>query len=462
MTMKTVNIYIITLLTGFLCLQGCGEDHLDLEPISAIRDDGFYSTTEEIEVGVLAIYDGLQQVPLREFALTEMRSDNTRTNLREGDWAQFEFLDVESTNVAVADYWSANYNAIFRANLILENSDVVENETLRAQFNAEAKFARAMAHFNLVRAYGDVPILDRVIGLGAEGEEYYDRDPAANVLEFIVDDLEDAMASLPSRGGIAEGRATNGAAKALLAKVYLTQDNYVDAEVLLSELVTDANYALQENYNDVFYSERNSEIIFAIQYRDDDAQESQDFSFEMTVDGVGSGLNYITDEFIAALEPGDTIRSKTLFSEVDPLEVGKFITASSDARLCGNDWIVLRLADVLLMHAEAIMAGAESTSNPRAITSYNAVRERAELPTLAPGGSEELTKQMLLHERRVELAFENHRFYDLIRFDEAINVLSVFAEDNGFAFSPNDLRLPIPQLEINVSNDKLKQNEGYN
>ncbi|MEO0559702.1 MAG: RagB/SusD family nutrient uptake outer membrane protein, partial [Bacteroidota bacterium] len=129
---------------------------------------------------------------------------------------------------------------------------------------------------------------------------------------------------------------------------------------------------------------------------------------------------------------------------------------------CGNDWIVLRLADVYLLHAEAIMAGAESTRDLDAIASYNAIRERVGLSTLELDGSATLTREVLLAERRIELAFENHRFYDLQRFGVAEQVLSEFAANNpAINFSSTDLLLPIPQNEINVSQGALSQNPGY-
>ncbi|RME01422.1 MAG: RagB/SusD family nutrient uptake outer membrane protein, partial [Bacteroidetes bacterium] len=367
--MKFFKISSIVLFCGIL-LAGCDPDRLDLAPPSAIGENGFYTNTAEIEGAVIAIYDGLQQVPLREFALTEMRSDNARTKSREGDWAQFEFFDVKPTNLAVGLYWTANYNVIFRANRVLEHLDVVTDAAKRAQFEGEAKFARALAHFNLVRAYGDVPIVDRVII--QTDEDYFDRDPADNVLAFIEEDLSAAASLLPSRGNMPDGRATKGAAEGMLAKVKLTRGDYSGAEALLSKLITDPDYALVDDYHDVFYSEMNSEIIFAIPYLDDDTNESQDFSFEMTAGGVASGLNYLTDDFLAALDPADTERNAVLSNPLVPQETAKWITQSNDARLCGNDWIVLRLADVYLMHAEAIMAGAASTTNAAAIASYDA------------------------------------------------------------------------------------------
>lgn len=452
--MKNYKINIL----GFACLvfmlASC-TDQLELNPISEIGESGYYSTSAEVESGVIAIYDGMQDVPLREFAMTEMRSDNTRTKSSEGDWAQFESFDVQPTNLAIGDYWSANYNVIFRANRVLENLDVVADQSASNKFEGEAKYARALSHFNMVRAFGGVPIVDRVII--PSDTDYFSRDDANEVLNAIEADLVDASSLLPSTNSY--GRATSGAASALLGKVRLTKGDFSGAASVLSSLIATGDYSLEADYNDVFYSEGNAEVIFAIPYLDDDSNESQDYSFEMTAGGAVSGLNYVTDDFIGSVTADELIRSITLFNPSNPAETGKWMTQSSDARLCGNDWIVMRYADVLLMHAEAILAGQVFTSDASAIASYNLVRERAGMSTLGDGQS--LTKDLLLDERRIELAFENHRFYDLVRFGRANEVLSAFASDEGETFEPTDVLLPIPQGEINVSEGLLIQNPGY-
>ncbi len=186
---------IIIVLVVFAAITGC-EKKLDLAPISAVGDNGFYKNGDEVEGGVIAIYDGLQQVPLREFAITEMRSDNSKSKSREGDWAQFEAFTVAPTNQAVGQYWAANYNVIFRANVVLENLDSVETDADRQQFEGEAKFARALAHFNLVRAYGDVPLIDKVII--QSDEDYFARVATSEVLAFIDADLTSAAVLLPA------------------------------------------------------------------------------------------------------------------------------------------------------------------------------------------------------------------------------------------------------------------------
>jgi hypothetical protein len=448
---------LYTLLIAIGLVSCDTEKYLDLAPISAIGDNGFYSNAAEVEEGVIAIYDGLQAVYQREFALTEMRSDNSKTKSSEGDWAQFERLDVRATNRTIGEYWSSNYNVIFRANRILEHLDVVTDATLKAQFEGEARFARALAHFNLVRAFGDVPLIDKVVI--QTDTEYFSQTAKSDVLNFIENDLALAATQLPGRTGIEEGRATKGAAQGLLGKVRLTMGDYSGAETVLAALLANTDYALEPNYSDVFYDEMNSEILFAVVYLNDNSLESQDFSFEMTLGGVVSGLNYLTTNFKQfAADSAGAERAAVLASPSNANEVGKFLTTSSNVRFCGNDWIVLRLADVHLMYAEAIMAGAASTSDANAIASYNAVRARAGMWSLSQGA---LSKEMLLNERRAELAFEDHRFYDIIRFGKADSILGAFATANGYIYSSTDLVLPIPQNEINLSQGALKQNPGY-
>lgn len=451
--MKLKNIIIV--LAAFLTVTGC-EKKLDLAPISAVGDNGFYTNTDEVEGAVIAIYDGLQNVPLREFALTEMRSDNSKSKSREGDWAQFESFQVKPTNLAIGDYWAANYNVIFRANVVLEHLDAVTDADKKTQFEGEAKFARALAHFNLVRAFGDVPIIDKVII--QSDEDYFGRDAISDVLAAVDADFTAAAALLPATNDY--GRATSGAATALLGKVKLTAGDHAGAQAVLAPLVSGGMYTLESDYHDVFYKEGNNEVMFAIAYVNDDVNESQDFSYEMTAFGSKSGLNYLTTDFKTSISINDSIRQPVLVSQNNSNETGKYLTTSADIRKCGNDWIVIRYADVLLLYAEAIMGEANATADATAITAYNEVRARAGQSELVIG-VDVLEKAALSDERRFELAFENHRFYDLIRFGYAQSVLSNFAVSENYNFEPSDLLLPIPQAEINVSAGKLTQNPGY-
>lgn len=473
---KMKNINIIASLILIVSLFSCGEDFLSPDPISAVGAAGYYQTEGQLETGVINMYDGLQGVNTTgnnsnrgvqlEFYLTEMRSDNTKTKSSEGEAAQFENYTIESNNGIIADYYRSMYDAIFRANTVLENLGVA-SAGVAGQFEGEAKFVRAYAYFQLVRLYGDVPLIDAVVA-PLETEKQFTRVSTDQIYNLIVSDLQTAAANLDNSY---RTRASRAAAQGLLAKVHLTLGNYSEARTLC-ESVVGSGYSLESNFKDVFYNESNNETIFAIGYIPDDANDSQNFSAEfLNAVGRTTGVNYPTVEAVAAFEAGGGNRSEFSY-RVDALQNEFFQTVkylpngddalgiaatSGDPTLAGNDWIVLRYADVLLMHVESIMGTSGMTNDGAALASFQAVRNRAGLTDVV----QLITKDDLLNERRVELAFENQRLFDLIRFGVAQNVLTDFAANNGFAFTANDLLLPIPDGEIGLSNGVLTQNPGY-
>jgi len=475
------NIYKITLLLSFLILASCGDEYLNPVPNSVINSANYYTTEEQLETAIINMYDGIQGTNVLEDAnpdkthsvqyeyyITEMRSDNTRTKASEGEAAEFENYSIQTGNGIVADYYKSMYNIIFRANVVLENLGAA-SEANAPKFEAEAKFVRAYAYFNLVRLWGDVPLIDELIKV-SDTDKQFTRVPSSQIYDFIVSDLQAAALNLDNTHIF---RASKRAAQAMLAKVYLTRGtNYVEAQQLCEQVML-SGASLQTNFKDIFYNEGNNELLFAIGYLPDNALDSQNFSTEM-LNAVGrqSGLNYVTNEARAALDAMGG--NRTLYSyRQDPTQpsqyqVVKFLPngdanlgiapTSNDPRSAGNDWIVLRYADVLLMHVEAIMAGQTSTSAQAALDSFEQIRLRAGLTGDADGV---ITKEELLDERRVELAFENHRFFDLVRFGVAQSTLSSFSADNDYSFTATDLLLPIPQREINLSNGLLTQNPGY-
>lgn len=474
-------IFNLTILMLVLTLFSCNKDFLEPDPTSAISATAFYTDEDQLLSGVINMYDGIQGINQiadtdsdknhsiqLEYYITEMRSDNTRTKSSEGEAAQFESFALESTNGIVSDYYRSFYNIIYRANLVLENLDVASDE-VAAKFEGEAKFVRAYAYFNLVRLYGDIPLVDRVIA-PLETDIQFTRVATSQIYDLIVSDLNTAVSNLDNTY---KNRASKAAAQALLAKVQLTLGNYTEARSLC-EAVMESGFSLEDNFKDVFYNEGNDEVIFAIGYLADNSEDSQCFSTEwLNAVGRSSGVNYVTDEAVAFLDANGGDRTAYSY-RVDVLQptqhqVVKYLPngdaslgidpVSSDPSLAGNDWIVLRYADVLLMHVEAIMGAGtgESTTDPAALASFQAVRDRAGLtdPVVS------ISRQELLDERRAELAFENQRLFDLIRFGVANDVLSSFAAANNYTFAPTDLLLPIPQREINLSNGVLTQNPGY-
>ena len=476
--MKQIKFLIV--LATAMFLSSCEDTFLTPEIITGVSSDSYFNTEAEVEAGVVNMYDGIQGVNALkittsglnhgvqvEFYVTEMRSDNTRTKSQEGESAQFESYTIESTNGIVDDYYRSYYNVIYRANLVLESLDNAGSSA--AQFEAEAKFVRAYAYFNLVRLYGDIPLVDKVIS-PSDKETAFTRVATSQIYELIESDLQTAVANLDDTY---KDRASKAAAEGILAKVYLTLGRHGEAQSLLESILSPARgFDLEADFKDIFYNEGNDEVIFSIGFLEGDNNNSQNFSAEwLNAVGRTSGVNYVTLDAIAALDALGGSRTALSYradaTQANQYQVVKYLpngdttlgipATSADPTSAGNDWIVLRYADVLLMHVEAIMAGGASTTSSNALTSFQKVRDRAGLTTPVT----EITKQDLLDERRVELAFENHRFFDLVRMGEASNVLGAFSTANGLSFSGTDLLLPIPQREINLSNGLLSQNPGY-
>ncbi|QRM88909.1 RagB/SusD family nutrient uptake outer membrane protein [Lacinutrix sp. WUR7] len=480
--MKNITKHItkLNLIIVALTLFSCGDDFLSPTPTSVLYNETYFESEADLESALVNMYDGIQGVNSTssndnhalqvEFYITEMRSDNTRTKSSEGEAAQFENFTIQATNGIVDDYYRSYYNVIFRANTVLAHLDIATDAN-RAKIEGEAKFVRAYAYFNLVRLYGDIPLIDKIIEITDPDYKTlaFTRVAKATVYELIESDL---LAAIDGLDNAYKTRGSKAAAQALLAKMYLTLNtNYLQAQ-LLCEAVMGSGFMLEPNFKDVFFSELNNEIIFAIGYQSD-GEDSQNFSAEwLNAVGRTSGVNYTTADVRDALDNLGGNRTPYSYrqdsEQPTQFQVVKYLPeedttlgipeTATDRTKAGNDWIILRYADVLLMHVEAIMAGNNSTSVQAALDSFELVRLRA---GLLGDDDNDITKQELLDERRVELAFENHRLFDLIRFNEAQTVLSAFSAVTAGSYSASDLLLPIPQREINLSNGLLSQNPGY-
>ncbi|MFD2917195.1 RagB/SusD family nutrient uptake outer membrane protein [Psychroserpens luteus] len=480
--------YLIFAITGFVFISCDTEEFLNPLPDSAIVVEGFYQSDEDVLAGIIGIYDAIQGVNENtdtsyersnrgvqvEYLLTEHRTDNTRGQTSEGSKADFHRYLIDATNAQSEDYYQSMYQIIFRANNILTYIDAAD-EGNRSKYVAEAKFLRAYAYFNLVRLFSDVPMVTSVVGPTDAGA-LFTRVDEAQIYEQIILDLVEAKDVLDNAF---KSRASKAAAQGLLAKVYLTQGvNYGEAAQLCLDIMN-SGFNLQNNFNDVFYNELNSEIIFAIQYETGNSLESQGFSAEFTSgarrQGREDGLNMVEDNLIADFATYGGNRTAVSYKTYSDgaSEVTKFLpdgsnvntspaTYGSFPQQAGNDWIILRYSDVLLMHAEAVLAGGGETTNSTAIDSYMEVRVRAGFDAITDRPSV-LTKEALLVERRVELAFENQRFFDLVRFGVADDVIGDYAISQGFVdYDVRQLLLPIPSREINLSGGLLGQNPGYN
>lgn len=469
----------------------CDKD-LDVEPESEITTEFFYSSAEEVEFALIAVYSSLQNMMNVEWILTELRSDNTYMNVDSSSSSDtplrtIDRFEVTSTNEHITEYYRSAYSLIALANRVLDNLEVIEDTDVRNQFEGEAKYLRAQAYFNLVRLYGAVPIVENVI-TGEEGLEI-ERSSQEEVYTFIENDLNMASDLLPEgydQNNV--GRATKWAAMGILGKVYLTTHKNQEAIDILEDLVANGPHDLLNEYEEIFDSgnEYNAEILFAVRYQSGSLGLGAPFSNffapvqsdDYVVTGGGDAFNVPTESMASSYETED--RKDPSMADFwvgkDGVEnfkkyIKKYNSSFSVVDDAGNDWPVLRYSDVLLMFAEAYN---ELGNTSKALGYLNKVRTRVNLE--AYENSEVVSyfdfKIALEEERRVEFAFENQRWFDLVRTGRALTVMNQHFNTEFQYNDPDDpespvtpieewqLVLPIPQYEIDL-NPNFAQNIGY-
>jgi len=455
---KQHNIFILVL----LIFVSCSKEFTELAPISERNADNFYKTASDMEVAVNAIYGTLKSngaFNQSYWILQELRSDNTfwdGTGLAEEVTVFDRFNDISTSNIT-EDAWVSSYLGISRANIVfnrIENIDM--DASLKSRLKGEALFLRSFYYYNLAVLFGNIPLIINETTSVAEGNEHR-QVTAAEVYNQIVTDLIDAEAGLPAKASATNGRATKGAAATLLAKVYLTKGEASNAETALRRVLT-YGYTLVNDYSLLWgvENEYNSESIFEVDFQGGLSNQGNQFTNQfhgILSQAVTSGHRNIPEQdLIDAYETGDLRFAASIDGVVNGVNTGytiKFGTTNSynddDAP---NNWPVFRYADVLLMLAEAIGESDE------AYGFINQVRNRAGLAPIdatTPG----TFVDKLLHERRVELAFENHRWPDLLRMNKAESVMTAQGKNiNGkFLYA-------IPQRELDL-NSNFSQNSGY-
>lgn len=493
---KFLNIK--TALLGLALVAVSCNETLDLQPESEIGVGEFYTTPEEVNLAVIAVYNSLQGMQNREWMVTELRSDNTYMNPASSEARDLPVREIDrhvqqSQNIYLQEYWRACYRTINLANVVMQNLDVVTDETQRNTYEGEARFLRSHAYFNLVRLWGGVFLVDRPIS-GSEAKTM-DRSPQSVVYEFLINDLRQASELLPPvQGGANLGRLTSDAAKTILGKALLTRKgggDIAEARQLLDEVVG-GTHGLQDTYASIFDigNEYNNEILFAVRYQSGGVglgSPHPNFfaplqSDSYVVFGNGDGLNVPTESMSGAYTTADARKAPSMRDEWigfnnsvnDDRHVVKYNGPFTIVDDGGNDWIITRYADALLLLAEAI--NESSGPDGEALGYLNQVRVRS----LGPGAALQLTdvstyfefKLALENERRLEFAFENHRWFDLVRTGRAQAVMSQhfatefqYNDPNHPAFNTPALQayqifLPIPQYEIDL-NPNIAQNTGY-
>jgi hypothetical protein len=484
--MSTLRTIVLGLVIG---LSSCVS--LDEEPKGVIAPENFYTTAADLQATIIACYGNLGDFDNyygRPFyVVTDITSDDTDP----GRYSTFpERIQLNTfthapNNENLRLVWRNIYRIIAACNQsITYGSKIQMDATEKKQAMAQAHFLRAMQYFNAVRLWGDIPLTTAPIG-SIEEALTYGRAPVAQVYDQIVADLRIAETDLPITWGNADiGRATKGAAKGMLAKVLLTQEKWAEARDKAKEVMDMGVYRLLPDYEKVWRedNENNAEFLFSIQNKGGTTKPGR-WRIQMLPTNAGGYGNNVPDttfynwfpdhyrkdiSFLTSYINGNVRVDFQDWRDNRP-HVGKWQNygpASLTATNTDVNYPVMRYSEVLLIYAEAA-AHAAGAPTPLALDAINQVRKRARtdqrgvenrlaLPDLRAGLTLAEFDDKIIDERRMELCFEQCRWFDLIRkpgyFERYL--VPIGAKQYNRLF-------PLPALELTVMQGKLQQNQGY-
>ena len=488
---------LLTSMVVLLAVAGCQKDFLDRRPLGQLTYDTFFENADQAVLATNAVYQQYREfdcIALPWIGLTDIISDDADKGSTPTDalyMVELDELGFNATNTAMTAAWKGHYVAIARANLAIQRiPDVQMDETLKNRLIGECKFIRAYSYFLLVQWFGDLPIVTKPLA----GDEYYaqSRQPKTEVYAQIERDLLEAIETLPEKSKYGPndlGRATKGAARGILAKLYMIEKNFPKAEEQCLEIIHSGEYDLLPKYSDNFLKvgENGRESIFEINAAALPTQNSAGpgatpYNMVQGVRGVpnlGWGFNRPSDNLVTSYENGDPRREATVIYVGEVLPDG--ITQVKDNPEIINErynqkaWVpahpglqdngpgnirILRYSDILLLAAEALN---ENNKPAEALIYLNQVRKRARgtSSVLLPDITiidQSMLREKIYRERRSELAMEQQRWFDLLRWGRAKDVMT--AVGKNFVPGRHEL-LPIPQTEVDLTGGKIPQNPGY-
>lgn len=474
-----------------LVLVSCGDSFLDKKPLGKLTSANFFETEAHAILATNALYEHMRSWEVHVFSyigMTDIVSDDADKGSFANDAAFLGELDdftFNASNLAPLTVWQGYYQGIFRANNAIVNIPGIDmNVALRDRLVAECKVFRAYFYLNLVRWFGDVPLITKPL----EPSEFTQaRMPVADVYDQIEQDLLDAIAVLPEKSDYTNadlGRVTKGAARGLLARTYLAQGDFINTEKYALEVINSGEYGLYTPYAKIFQlvGEHSSESVFEISSTIGSINSSQ-YNQVQGARGnpnLGWGFNRPSDNFVSSFEQGDPRRDATVLYPGEVLPDGSAIIEDNpdliNERYNQKAWVplapsgdnfegqgnlrLIRYADVLLMAAEALNENGNPT---QALVYLNMVRARARgtsmtvLPNVTTTDKNAL-RTRIWNERRSELGMEQIRWFDLLRQGRAETIMQAVGKN---FVSPKHLLFPIPQVEIDLSAGSLQQNQGY-
>ena len=498
--MKRIIYFMISLfcMVAISCVEV-----LEKEPLGVIDISSAYVTALDAASAVTAAYTPAAAnnwcctyagPGFMHWVLANVASDDTEKGGESGSdqlyAQQVSLFNIPSDNDAVRFAWSSQYIGIRRANLVLENIPTIPmDENLKNRYLAEVKFLRAWYYINLVKTFGDVPLI-----LSTKSDaKGVTRAPKAQVYAQIIKDLEEAEKVLPAKHAVTErGRATKGAAQAYLGKVYLYLDNFPKAEEWFGKVINSGVYELSTSYYNMFLraGETSNEHIFQVQFLNDQGPVILNNQLNIVMGSRarnGWGFNLPTKDFVDAFEPGDPRLGHTVYKNGDVMPDGLIANVGNSttgylnkkyyapefervggALQPGRDDIYMRLGKVLLWYAEAAN---ENGNTQAALLAINNVRKRARegnanvLPNIVTTDKNAL-RLLIWQEQRVEFGQEFERFFELVRQKRAGAVMRAYAakyatpKGSGFKDKVNEI-FPVPQAEINLSAGSITQNPGF-
>lgn len=455
--MRSIKYILGSVLVLFI--SACSDSFLDKEPISNFSGQGFYKKPSDAQAGVNGIYNSMQSLFRQNFAYWgEGRADNVATR-HSGD--PFALQQNNLTPIINSARWDNFYVLISRANYAIKYIPEVFGDgesDLKKQLLGQSHALRAIAYFYLVRIWGQVPLVTEPYE-SVEQDVFVLRNSEQEVLAKVEEDLLFAVENCAASYSGARNRVlvTKGTAYAFLTQLYMWQKRYDKAIAAAEKILTDNQYALvsMSDWNDIFVKGASVESIFEVGYN-----ETQTNALRILY-ALGSDSDYVpSNRFIASMETGDLRKSRIYdITEVQPRKIWKFFGQGFNDESpdpSSNNIVLTRLADIILLKAEA---HAHLNQPTEALELLNRIRRRAGIAILDKDAADNLYGDLvaaILHERSIELCFEGHRWFDLVRSGTAISTMKPI---NGLSEEAN-LIWPLHE-SATLRNPKLQQNEFY-